>query len=111
MSSGAIVLLPGEGTKGWNAFGTLTVKATAESTGGMLHFMEASDPEGHGTPMHQDDAALAYYVLEGSYEFVLGDRRINAPTGTFLFIPGGVPYAFAATADGGRRITVICPAA
>lgn len=40
---------------------------------------------------HTDEG---FYVLEGTVTFQIGARRVEAPAGTFIFIPRGIPHAF-----------------
>jgi mannose-6-phosphate isomerase-like protein (cupin superfamily) len=41
---------------------------------------------------HRDDEA--WYVLEGTLRFRLGDREVDAPAGAAVFGPHGVPHTF-----------------
>ena len=34
-----------------------------------------------------------FYVLEGEFLFLVGERRVSAPPGTFVFIPRGTVHA------------------
>ncbi len=36
----------------------------------------------------------AWYVLEGTLAFQLGDQRVEAPAGTAVFAPRGVPHTY-----------------
>ena len=36
----------------------------------------------------------AWYVLEGTLAFRLGDRQVEAPAGTAVFAPRGVPHTY-----------------
>jgi quercetin dioxygenase-like cupin family protein len=48
-----------------------------------------------GTPPHLHRATdEAFYVLEGTFGFQVGDRTLEAPAGTFLFVPRGREHAF-----------------
>jgi mannose-6-phosphate isomerase-like protein (cupin superfamily) len=41
---------------------------------------------------HADDEA--WYVLEGTLAFQLGDQQVEAPAGTAVFAPRGVPHTY-----------------
>jgi mannose-6-phosphate isomerase-like protein (cupin superfamily) len=41
---------------------------------------------------HSDDEA--WYILEGRLAFLLGDQQVEAPTGTAVFAPRGVPHTY-----------------
>ena len=40
-----------------------------------------------------------FYVLEGECEWQVGDQRVRATPGTYLFVPPGVPHNIANVAD------------
>ena len=92
-ASGGIILGPGEGRTipGTDA---ITLKATGEETGGSIGFLEATGPPGSGPPrhIHRSHDEL-FYVLEGEFLFLVGERQVSAPPGTFVFIPRGTVHA------------------
>ena len=45
-----------------------------------------------------------FYVLEGECEWQIGDERIRATPGTFVFIPPGVPHNIANASDKPARV-------
>lgn len=57
---------------------------TAEAAGDEL--IEPHDETSPGSGRHEE----LYLVLEGSARFRVGDEEVDAPTGTFLFVPPGV---------------------
>ena len=92
-ASGGIILGPGEGRPipGTDA---MTLKATSEETGGSIGFIEATSPPGYGPPRHiHHSHDELFYVLEGEFLFLVGERRVSAPPGTFVFIPRGTVHA------------------
>ena len=91
--SRGIILGPGEG---YTIPGTdaITLKATGEETGGSIGFLEATSPPGYGPPRHVHRSSdELFYVLEGEFLFLVGERRVSAPPGTFVFIPRGTVHA------------------
>jgi quercetin dioxygenase-like cupin family protein len=92
-ASGGIILGPGEGRTipGTDA---ITLKATSEETGGSIGFLEATGPPGSGPPrhIHRSHDEL-FYVLEGEFLFLVGERQVGALPGTFVFIPRGTVHA------------------
>lgn len=48
--------------------------------------------QGPGAHSHPDDDV--FYVLEGIMSFLLGERWIEAPRGSFVLAPGGVTHNF-----------------
>jgi mannose-6-phosphate isomerase-like protein (cupin superfamily) len=88
-----IVRGPGEGRviPGPDA---LTVKASGEETGGAIGFLEATSPAGFAAPRHIHHSCDEwFYVLAGEFQFLLGERVVNASPGTFVFIPRGTVHA------------------
>jgi quercetin dioxygenase-like cupin family protein len=45
-----------------------------------------------------------FYVLEGECEWQIGDQRIHATPGTYVFIPPGVPHNIANAGDTPARV-------
>jgi quercetin dioxygenase-like cupin family protein len=72
----------------------MTLKATAEQTRGSIGFLEATSSPGYGPPrhIHRSHDEL-FYVLEGEFLFLVGERQVNAPPGSFVFIPRGTVHA------------------
>lgn len=48
--------------------------------------------KGPGAHSHEEDDI--FYVLDGTMSFLLGDRWIDAPKGSFLIAPGGMKHDF-----------------
>ncbi len=78
------------------SFGALVVvKATAEQTGGAFNLFDVSCPVGFATPLHIHYAEdVAVFVLEGTLTLFLGDKRMEALTGSYFFHPKGTPHGF-----------------
>lgn len=71
----------------------MLVKADADMTDGIVSVLEATEPPGFGPPIHvHDDAAEAFYVLEGEYVMSLDGTQHRCRAGSFIFIPAGVPH-------------------
>jgi len=52
-----------------------------------------------------------FYVLEGQYEFRVGDRIISASAGSFLFAPRGIPHTYKNIGTAAsKHLTIISPA-
>jgi mannose-6-phosphate isomerase-like protein (cupin superfamily) len=50
-------------------------------------------------PHHHDANEELFLVTEGTMSFLLGDRWIDAPAGTFIRIPAGMTHDFANRGD------------
>lgn len=106
----AQALAPGEGESRW-WFGQLaTVKANAVDTGGAYTLVEIAVGPGYETPLHvhhREDET--FWMLEGHATFRVGDERIEAPVGTYLFGPRDVPHKWAAGPEGARMLYLFAP--
>jgi mannose-6-phosphate isomerase-like protein (cupin superfamily) len=106
------VVAPGEGRLIDLADFEMRVKADADSTGGVVSVLEASEPPGFGPPVHlHDDAAEAFYVLDGEYVMSLDGDEYRCPAGSFIFIPVGVPHGFRVGEVPSRKLNFYFPAA
>jgi mannose-6-phosphate isomerase-like protein (cupin superfamily) len=90
----------------------MTVKANIDETAGAVSVLEADEPPGFGPPIHvHQDAAEAFYVLEGEYIMYLEDREVACPAGSFIFIPRGARHGFKVGNVPSRRLNFYFPAA
>lgn len=52
-------------------------------------------PPGEGPDPHiHDELAESFFVIEGTFEFRIGDRTVRAEPGAFLYAPRGVVHGF-----------------
>jgi quercetin dioxygenase-like cupin family protein len=75
--------------------GILTFKAMSDETGGVLTAIETIAAAGEGPPLHvhnENDETI--HTLEGQFRIKVGDRMIDAPAGSFVFIPRGTPHTW-----------------
>ena len=104
-------LAAGEGEATWFLQNRMTLKATAETTGGAYGLIESVIPPGASPPLHihrREDEA--FYVIEGEITFRSGDRDAAAGPGTFIFLPRDVPHTFVVEGDTPARVlTLISP--
>lgn len=92
--------------------GSLTFLAKGELTGGALTAFETafenSAALGEGPPLHlhvsQDEVI---YVLEGRLRVGLNETVQEAPAGSFVFIPSGVPHTWQTVDETPTRILVL----
>ncbi len=67
---------------------------SAERTGGAYSLFEAVSPPGGGPPPHvQHREDECFYVLEGEFEFLVGNEVIVAGAGSLLYVPKGCLHA------------------
>lgn len=87
------------------------VKASGRETAGRLSLAVVPSRAGFGPPLHRhlrNDEA--FFVLDGEYEFLIGDAMHIAGSGAFLYVPMGVPHAFRGLVEGGRLLEMFVPA-
>ena len=111
-SRASLVLKPREGRTIDLGNFEMSLKATAEQTGGAFTLLEAAEPPDFGPPMHiHHDAAEAFYVLEGEYRIFIDDREHACPAGSFIYIPAGVRHGFRVGNIPSRKLNLYAPAA
>ena len=65
------------------------------SDGAVAFYEYLSEPGIDGPPQHVHHGHdEAFYVVEGNYEFRVGDDVIPLVQGAFLFLPRGTPHTF-----------------
>lgn len=100
-----------EGERLWIAGDTLWLKATAADTGGAYTLVEILAVPGGGPPPHiHDNEDESFYVLDGAFELVIGDRTLRAGPGTFAFVPRGTVHRFRCAGERpGRLLALFTP--
>jgi quercetin dioxygenase-like cupin family protein len=84
--------------------------AEASETAGQLSAVEAVIRKGVEPPSHvHANEDEAYYVVDGRFTFRVGDQTIDAPPGTFVWLPRGVPHTFEVEADGAKALILCTP--
>lgn len=86
------------------------ILATQEQTDGLLGIITiASDKEGFGPgpAIVHGSRAEFWYVLEGTYEFHIGDKTVEGGPGTFIGVDAGQPHGFVAKSPGKLLVTYL----
>ncbi len=104
--SQAIVSKPGEGQP---LPGVGRVRISSAQTSGAFEVIElGTRPGGGGPPPHiHHDHEEYFFIVEGTYTFVVGNREVEAPAGSVVFVPRGTPHAFKAPAGASALLFVI----
>lgn len=86
----------------------LTFVLRGADTGMRFSMVEAYTAPGAGSPphLHHEDEE-SFYVLEGTYQVVLGDQRLTSGPGSLTHVPKGVPHAFSNVGDGPARMMIL----
>jgi mannose-6-phosphate isomerase-like protein (cupin superfamily) len=101
----------GEGETTWFLQNRMTVKATAEATGGAYGLVESWIAAGASPPLHVHQRKdEAFWVLEGRARFRYDDEDIVAGPHSFVFLPRGVPHTFVVEGDEDAHVlTLLTP--
>lgn len=99
----------GEGLRREARGSEMWFKATAASTNGRFSLMERTlPPGGRMPPAHRhSENEEAYFVLEGTVEFRVGEEVVEGSGGTFVLVPAGEPHTFGNTSDDPARLLVL----
>lgn len=105
-----ISLAPGEGESLWFLGSHTSVKASAETTAGRVAVIEHLSPRGSGSPLHVHSREDEwFYVIEGELTFWVGGQVIDAPAGSFVYGPRGIPHTFLVSSETARFLLVTEP--
>src|SRR5215213_8755031 len=99
-----------EGEARWWFGGLATIKATKEQTGGLYTLVEVLNAEGEG-PLHvhhREDEG--FWILEGELTFEVGEQKIKAGPGSFVFSPKDVPHRYTVDSGPARLLYILSPA-
>lgn len=94
------------------ALGNVDMRVVADSatTGGGFAVVEFRGGEGPWTVPHRHERMEeSFYVLDGTFEFSLGDRVVRAEPGAFVLVPRGTAHSMTAGEGGGAFVTVFSP--
>jgi mannose-6-phosphate isomerase-like protein (cupin superfamily) len=82
----------------------------ADLTDGRFSLGEFVGKEGPWTVLHMhENSEEAFYILEGTFTFSLGDEEVEAGSGAFILVPKGMPHMMRAHPGGGRFLTLWSP--
>jgi mannose-6-phosphate isomerase-like protein (cupin superfamily) len=71
------------------------MQLTSRESNGTMNLATLTSRPGGGPPPHvHTDCDELFYVENGSYEFLVGDRRIVGEPGTLVYIPAGTMHCF-----------------
>jgi quercetin dioxygenase-like cupin family protein len=96
----------------FQTLGTLwRVLASGDETGGVVGALDERGAHGSRAPMHvHDDADEIFYVLDGDLTFIIGDKRIEAAPGAFVYLPRFVHHTFQVNSHEARIFNFLTPA-
>jgi quercetin dioxygenase-like cupin family protein len=104
MNAKAVIRMPDEAKKVMLSGHPMAFLVTGEDTKHTSMF-DWTIPPRFSTGLHvhrvQEET---FYVLDGECEWQVGERRIRAMPGTFLFVPPGVPHNIVNATDKPARV-------
>jgi mannose-6-phosphate isomerase-like protein (cupin superfamily) len=87
---------------------TVRVLVSSKESVGSYTICQVETNSSGGPPLHKHGYEDGFfYILEGDFQFQIGDRQQAAPKGTSLFIPRRTPYAFHNRAPGIGRFLLL----
>jgi len=106
------IIVPSDGGSKLNVLGIpMVLRIHGRDTGGILSAVESHDVPGGGPPPHihhREDET--FQILEGEYEWTVGERTFVAQKGATIFAPRGVPHTYRYLGQSpGRLLCVITP--
>ena len=71
-----------------------------------IHEWTGSGPDYIHVHYHDDEA---WHILEGTLTFRFSDRQVEAPAGTTVYVPAGVPHAYFDPSGTARYLIILTP--
>jgi quercetin dioxygenase-like cupin family protein len=107
------IQVPNDGGRKINILGIpMVIRIHGRDTGGVVSAVESHDVPGGGPPPHihyREDET--FQVLEGEYEWTVGDKKFIAQKGATIFAPRGIPHTYRYLGKTpGKLMCVITPA-
>ena len=106
------IQIPNDGGKYVNILGIpMLIRVCGQDTNGIVSVVESHDVPGGGPPPHihqcEDET---FQVLDGEYEWTVGDKKFIAKQGATIFAPRGIPHTYRYLGQKpGRLMCVITP--
>jgi mannose-6-phosphate isomerase-like protein (cupin superfamily) len=105
------VLETGQGESFWLLGDFYAVKTSSEQTRGAYSIIEIESFPGNGPPAHihrKEDEC--FYVVEGAFSVILGDRAFDVADGDFVRIPKDTPHTYKNVgAIPGKMLVILSP--
>ena len=105
------VLGPDAGEAIWFLGTRMTIKASAQSTGGTFGLLENRLATGFSPPLHihhQEDES--FWILEGQLTLVCDGQTYQAGPRSFIYLPRDLPHTFRVDEGPARVLELVQPA-
>lgn len=87
-----------------------TIKIPAEATGGAFSVTQHTVPPQGGPPPHTHAETEVIYILDGTFDVVIGEERTTAGAGTILYVPPRTTHTTRNVGErAGRQISIYMP--
>lgn len=98
----------GTGPASWAMGSLFEHLLTGPESGGELGVSLVTQPPGVATPLHRHTyESEAFYLLEGTMTYRAGDEIHHLATGSFIYLPKGIPHAFRVTGTAPVRMLAL----
>jgi len=104
--------IPSDGGKKLNVLGIpMVIRVHGRETNGIVSAVESHDVPGGGPPPHiHEREDETFQILEGDYEWTVGDRKFIAKRGDTVFAPRGILHTYRYLGQtSGRLMCIITP--
>ncbi|MBC7876102.1 MAG: cupin domain-containing protein [Anaerolineales bacterium] len=99
-----------EGEALWWMGSLAVIKASGKDTDERFSLVEVVEHEGAVAPLHvHHNEDEAFWILEGSLTFEVGDKTIKAEAGSFLFGPKDIPHRYTVDKGPARLLFILTP--
>jgi quercetin dioxygenase-like cupin family protein len=99
-----------EGKAYWFLDQLVVIKFPTDAVPVNVGITEITTPEGSGPPPHihsREDEI--FYILEGRYDVMLGNERLEAQAGTWIFGPRGQAHGYTVRSSIGKHLSLTVP--
>ena len=89
---------------------TFTIKVLTSETDGRFTVLDIIHPANLGPSMHMHPrGSETFYIIDGEYEFFLGNQVIIGKAGDTIFVPKDTPHRFVVGKNGGHALVISPP--
>jgi quercetin dioxygenase-like cupin family protein len=107
----AIHVPQGEGKSLWIVGQLVTFKVHGDQSEAVGIFEEEVPPEFEAPPHLHPSQDETHYILEGHFEFLLGERKVSAGAGSVVYVPRTTVHAYTNTeTEWGKILFIEAPA-
>jgi quercetin dioxygenase-like cupin family protein len=95
----------------WYAGTLINVLVDGEQTNGRFAQIEITVRPGSEPPVHthtREDEA--FYLMEGTIRFTIGEHVFTAKKGDYVLMPKGIPHSFQVLTESAKAVLTISPA-